>query len=210
VWLLDDILSPCGIFFQKAGKGLEIILLTPSDPTPTDIESGNEDLIMNISRLKKEQLTLFIEHEDLGGGEGKVCSKCNTFLPLSSYSFTSGGNYLRPECRKCNQELSKTREELRYKHGPPPENYICPICLADEESVKGKGNTRNGSWVLDHNHQTKSFRGWLCHKCNRALGGFDDNIEILNRAINYLECTDGSETNRRDGNRSKCGERRAG
>ena len=59
--------------------------------------------------------------------------------------------------------------------------------LSTEEDVKGKGNTKNGSWVLDHCHETESFRGWLCHKCNRALGGFDDDIEMLLRAKKYLE-----------------------
>tara|TARA_R110000751_G_scaffold231869_1_gene333085 strand:- start:292 stop:513 length:222 start_codon:yes stop_codon:yes gene_type:complete len=68
----------------------------------------------------------------------------------------------------------------------PHEGYICPICNKDAEQVKGKGNTKNGPWVLDHCHDTETFRGWLCHKCNRALGGFDDCGEILNRAITYL------------------------
>ena len=61
------------------------------------------------------------------------------------------------------------------------------VCQGSEDKVKGKGNTKNGSWVLDHCHDTESFRGWLCHKCNRALGGFDDDVEILNRAKVYLE-----------------------
>ena len=67
------------------------------------------------------------------------------------------------------------------------EGKVCSKCDQDEEQVKGKGNTKNGSWVLDHCHETETFRGWLCHKCNRALGGFDDCIEILGRAITYLE-----------------------
>jgi hypothetical protein len=133
------------------------------------------------------QLTLFEEDGDLGAGEGKVCSKCDEYLPLSSYSMTSGGNYLRPECRKCNRYLHHVRQVLRRQYGMPQKDYICPICNQDEEQVKGKGNTKNGSWVLDHCHETETFRGWLCHKCNRALGGFDDCIEILGRAITYLE-----------------------
>ena len=40
---------------------------------------------------------------------------------------------------------------------------------------------------LDHEHENQTFRGWLCHKCNRALGGFDDDPNILKRALNYLE-----------------------
>ena len=43
---------------------------------------------------------------------------------------------------------------------------------------------------MDHDHKTKEFRGWLCHKCNRGLGTFDDNIDMLLRAINYLSRED--------------------
>ena len=132
------------------------------------------------------QLELFIEHEDLGAGEGKVCSKCNTYLPLTAFSPSSGANFLRPECRTCNNELTKVRNRLREEYGMPPEGYICPICNCDEGQVKGKGNTKNGSWVLDHCHETETFRGWLCHKCNRALGGFNDDIAVLDRAKDYI------------------------
>ena len=125
------------------------------------------------------------DHSDLGNGERK-CSKCNHLLPLSAFSKSDGANYLRAECRACNNKLAKVRKILYEKYGKAPDNYTCPICLGTED-VKGKGNTKNGSWVLDHCHETESFRGWLCHKCNRALGGFDDDIEMLLRAKKYLE-----------------------
>jgi len=135
-----------------------------------------------------DQLTLLLEddHYDLGG-DSKECSKCKQTLPIERFSRHSGGNYLRPECKKCNNELSKVRESLKLKYGMPSEGYVCPICEGDEEAVKGRGNTKNGSWVLDHCHETEAFRGWLCHKCNRSLGGFDDDTAMLGRAIKYLE-----------------------
>jgi len=135
-----------------------------------------------------EQIELLLEddHYDLGG-DSKECSKCKEILPLERFSRTSGGNYLRPECKKCNNELSKVREALKKQYGMPSEGYVCPICEGDEEAVKGRGNTKNGSWVLDHCHETEAFRGWLCHKCNRSLGGFDDDTSMLGRAIKYLE-----------------------
>jgi hypothetical protein len=127
------------------------------------------------------------EHSDLGCEDGKTCSKCNQFLPLDKFNFASGGNYLRAECRSCNNEMQKVRKALREEHGMPPEGYHCPICNKNAEQVKGTGNTKNGSWVLDHCHETGKFRGWLCHKCNRALGGFDDDTKTLWRAIKYLK-----------------------
>lgn len=135
------------------------------------------------------QLNLFDPIEDsgdLGAGEGRLCSKCEKYLPLSSFSFHSGASFLRAECKKCNAELGKVRKLLRLVHGMPDEKYICPICKQDAEGVKGQGNTKNGPWVLDHCHKNSSFRGWLCHKCNRSLGGFNDDVDTLKLAIEYL------------------------
>ena len=126
-----------------------------------DLKSGNVDTIKGTSLISKGliemQYSLFeetcSENEDLGAGEGKVCIKCNTYLPLSSFTFSSGANYLRPECKPSNNEMTKVRNKLRQ----------------------------------DHCHDTDTFRGWLCHKCNRALGGMDDNVPTLERAIQYVE-----------------------
>lgn len=40
---------------------------------------------------------------------------------------------------------------------------------------------------VDHNHRTGEPRGLLCFRCNTALGSFDDNVEILRSAIEYLK-----------------------
>ena len=136
-----------------------------------------------------EQIDLFeLENYDLVNSDGKTktCSKCNKSLPLNKFSVSSGANFLRPECKKCNNELTKVRNALRDKHGMPDKDYICPVCCRGESEVAGKGGQRNGAWVLDHCHDTSTFRGWLCHSCNRALGGFDDNVSILEKAIDYL------------------------
>lgn len=39
---------------------------------------------------------------------------------------------------------------------------------------------------LDHNHKTGQTRGLLCGNCNRGLGLFKEDVEILNNAIFYL------------------------
>jgi hypothetical protein len=40
---------------------------------------------------------------------------------------------------------------------------------------------------VDHCHIKYQVRGLLCHKCNIAIGFFEDNKERLQRAITYLE-----------------------
>src|SRR3990167_9559366 len=52
---------------------------------------------------------------------------------------------------------------------------LCEIC--------GK----KGKICFDHNHETGKFRGWICVKCNIALGMSEDNPEILNKLIKYIE-----------------------
>ena len=133
------------------------------------------------------QYELFSDlHSKIKDGENKTCNKCGLTLHISSFSKHSGSNYYRPECIKCNNKLSKIREKLKDTHGDPPVNFNCPICKSNELEVSGKGNKRNGSWVLDHDHKTDTFRGWLCHKCNRGIGCFNDDTQILKNAIKYL------------------------
>lgn len=41
--------------------------------------------------------------------------------------------------------------------------------------------------AYDHCHKTGKFRGWLCMKCNTALGLVNDDVDILKKMIEYLE-----------------------
>ena len=117
----------------------------------------------------------------------KICNKCGKELPIANFSKHSASNYLRPECKACNNNLSKIRNQLRKEYGNPPENYKCPICSREKNEVSSGGGNKKSRWVCDHDHQNNNFRGWLCHTCNMGLGAFSDNINILYKAIEYLK-----------------------
>jgi len=128
--------------------------------------------------------------ELFGGGTqepktGKVCKKCKVKKPHDHFGYGSGGNYRRSECKECARKTREVVKELHEKHEYPNEDYRCPICLGtlsdiDREHISQK------KFVLDHCHETRRFRGWLCQMCNRALGNFKDDVERLKRAIDYL------------------------
>ncbi len=40
---------------------------------------------------------------------------------------------------------------------------------------------------IDHCHETGKVRGVLCPRCNKALGLFSDNLNVMEKAIKYLK-----------------------
>lgn len=117
----------------------------------------------------------------------KKCSKCGIDQPLEKFTKSSGANYLRAECRDCERKLGRERQRIKNSVVAPGPKHQCPICQRGEEQVRGRGGKKSGVWCCDHDHEEGKFRGWLCHDCNRALGAFKDNLEIMKRAMEYLE-----------------------
>lgn len=55
------------------------------------------------------------------------------------------------------------------------ERLVCDICNSDIKLH------------VDHDHLTGRIRGVLCANCNRGIGLFRDNKELLAKAIKYLD-----------------------
>ena len=51
----------------------------------------------------------------------------------------------------------------------------------------GGYNSDGRRLALDHDHDTEEFRGWLCRKCNTALGFLNDDLERILALGVYLE-----------------------
>jgi len=99
----------------------------------------------------------------------------------------SGRGYRKTTCKLCVRSVAKVRQELRLEADYPDDDYQCPICLRNAEEAAGCGGTNKSPWALDHDHLTSKFRGWLCHSCNRTLGGLKDDFGALDRIRTYLK-----------------------
>ena len=65
------------------------------------------------------------------------------------------------------------------------QNNVCAICHNPEYSVDKDGGPR--MMAVDHCHTTTKVRALLCSSCNKALGGFKDDPELLRKAASYIE-----------------------
>ena len=134
------------------------------------------------------QFDLFEELPTDVGEDGKTCIKCNTYLPHESFEWFSGANtWRRPECKRCRGESRKVIDALKKCTPPPSKDHTCPICEKNLKEISLNKSKHMSSFVMDHDHEKKMFRGWLCHNCNSALGMLRDNPDVIMRAYKYLK-----------------------
>lgn len=83
--------------------------------------------------------------------------------------------------RNVEKERERAQKKNWAKLGNPqptrPRPLTCECC----------GGTNWRSLALDHCHKTGIFRGWLCDKCNLAIGKLGDTIEAVQKVMDYLK-----------------------
>lgn len=98
------------------------------------------------------------------------------------------------EYRKRKPELLR-RMNLR-KYGISLEDFnqmykdqkgVCAVCKKPEAD-KNQHNIMSLS--VDHDHETGKVRGLLCHRCNRALGLLNDDLDNVRELFNYRKRND--------------------
>lgn len=78
--------------------------------------------------------------------------------------------------------ISKYRLTLaEYEAMVESQGGLCALC----EKVPNGG--KNKKLHIDHDHATGRIRGLLCHGCNTGLGNLREDVELLRKAIIYLE-----------------------
>ena len=65
------------------------------------------------------------------------------------------------------------------------QNYVCAICKRPERRKEARTDVLR-RLAVDHCHKTNKVRGLLCSDCNIAIGLLQDDVNVLQDAINYL------------------------
>lgn len=125
--------------------------------------------------------------------ETKICRRCQirkSIFEFQKNQKSIAGKVSRRgeciECRKGKRSMSsKLRGEFEKINLPPPigEPFHCPVC--NTTFIRQYKN----DVVLDHSHVTGEIRGWLCRMCNNSIGMMNDDVNILERAIKWLQGT---------------------
>ena len=122
--------------------------------------------------------------------ENKICKECQVEKAYDKFAINQYGKnnriLRRPVCIECYSKKKQIPAKLRkqyYEKFPPKalgEEFQCPVC--NKKYIR----KFNNDTVLDHNHDTGEIRGYLCGSCNASIGKFNEDTDILARAILWL------------------------
>lgn len=133
----------------------------------------------------------------------KICSSCKETKALGDFppnKATVDG--LNRKCRLCynaymrdwySKNTEKHKERMRKSRNVPRDrakkygltveqvdamleehNGLCHSCLSKPAAV------------IDHCHETNAVRGMLCQECNLGIGLLGDDLESVQKAVEYL------------------------
>lgn len=144
-------------------------------------------------------------------GDQKLCSQCGLTKHIDCFpkadpktkSYTKYKNGIKPWCKDCYTTYNtKYMKKMRNSGSKKYSHYFKKYGLTQEQIIlmheerNSKcdicGNStdhRYDKLCVDHCHSTGNVRGLLCFSCNTLLGNAKDNVDILKKAIDYLEKT---------------------
>lgn len=139
----------------------------------------------------------------------KKCGKCKETKNISCFSQLSSSsktykrfkNGIKPWCKECYKNYTRNyMKDKRSLSGGSQDHYLKKYGLTrdqvnlmmEEKNHKcdicgNKSDHRYGKLNVDHCHTTGNVRGLLCFSCNVMIGQSKDNVEVLKKAIEYLE-----------------------
>lgn len=146
----------------------------------------------------------------------KLCPKCKEILPKNAFNKSSRRDGLQTYCRSCHNKMQREKynsdpsEKVKRQMRERKRNSINPLAKKDAElkrlyginintyleMLKDQGDVckickqeckTKYSLSVDHDHKSGKVRGLLCNRCNRAIGMFEDNSNLLRLAAQYID-----------------------
>jgi Recombination endonuclease VII len=94
-------------------------------------------------------------------------------------------NKQRLTSRRRERRAEALKVHRKYMKLPEPTRPAPALCESCQRPPIKAG--RVVAMCLDHDHSTGAFRGWLCPRCNGAIGWLGDSVDSLRQALAYLE-----------------------
>lgn len=113
---------------------------------------------------------------------GKLCKKHDLIRRNSSKKFDTKQEYAKDWQfrKKYNLTLDEFFEYWIIYMGK------CAICKCVLKLPENKKGQSLDTVVIDHDHKTGKVRGLLCNACNKGIGLFKEDLNILENAKGYL------------------------
>lgn len=139
--------------------------------------------------------------EQISKGLAKMCWNCEKVKLINEFYKNTGGKLgLREACIPCvlkrNREWLENNPDKKFKRSRAAilkkvnltheqyeqrvkdQNGGCAICSEKDEKL---------SLHVDHDHETNEVRGLLCKRCNSGIGLFRERLDLIKKAVEYLE-----------------------
>ena len=107
------------------------------------------------------------------------CKECSIKSKLTRYHEGGGKELQQKRAFRALMRSYGITEEI-YEQERIKQQYKCLLCGAEEK------DQTHGRLHVDHCHETGKYRGLLCNLCNIGLGALKDNVEVFQKAIEYL------------------------
>jgi hypothetical protein len=143
----------------------------------------NADLRKSVKLARREKHLL--------EGFEQVCNSCGLLLHISNY-------YLNSKfCKSCHKKRSKiwNAKNVEKRRAMARKSHLktkFALTLEEQDQLLKSQNrscaicSTENNLCIDHCHKTGKIRKILCRKCNSGLGMFNDDIELIEKALKYM------------------------
>lgn len=117
--------------------------------------------------------------------DGRIrCARCNQGRDPEEFDRMKGSTGRQSYCIDCRRDVRYGLEAGLYQKLLSSQLGLCAICGRPEETRNRSGKVKPLS--VDHDHLTGHVRGLLCHHCNVGIARFNDDLSLLQAAVDYL------------------------